>query len=103
MSKYKMQDVWKMHYGDSEEALDYAGRLMKISACGNPNSRLQPTFDHIRPLSDGGADVLGNIVICHRDTNWEKGDRFPHWKANERRFHAERVKGTRTDYIIIED
>lgn len=82
---------------------DYTGRLMKKSACGNPNSAYHPTLDHIRPLSAGGCDVLENIIICHRDTNEEKADHFPHWKANGAHYHARRVKGSRVEYEIIED
>jgi 5-methylcytosine-specific restriction endonuclease McrA len=74
---------------------------MKKSACGNPNSDYYPTIDHIRPLSLGGSDILGNIEICHRDTNVEKANSFPHWKVNGKGFRAERVKGTRTDYEIV--
>ena len=103
MSKFNTKDVWNMVYGSRDEAYDYAGRLMKKSACGNPNSRFHPTLDHIRPLSDGGSDVLDNIALCHRDTNEEKADNFPHWKTNGRRFHARRKKGSRTGYDIVED
>ena len=103
MSKFKTVEVWNKYYGSAEEALDYTGRLMKKSACGNPNSKYHPTLDHIRPLVLGGADVLENIEICHRDTNLEKGDHFPHWKANGKRYHAVRVKGSRVAYEIIED
>ena len=71
------------------------------SACGNPNSAYHPTLDHIRPVSAGGCDILGNIEICHRDTNEEKADRFPYWKANGNRFRAERIKGSRTNYKIV--
>ena len=101
MSKYRTIDVWNAVFGNKEEAYDYAGRLMKKSACGNPYSAYHPTLDHIRPLSIGGSDVLGNIEICHRDTNAEKADRFPHWRANGKRFRAERVRGNRTEYEII--
>jgi len=103
MSKYNTIDVWNKYYGNTEEVRDYAGRLMKKSACANPNSSYHPTLDHIRPLSKGGSDVLDNIEICHRDTNVEKGDKFPAWKANGRRFHAVRVRGSRVAYKIIED
>ena len=103
MSKYNALDVWNRVYGTRQEVYDYAGRLMKKSACGNPNSTFHPTLDHIRPLSEGGCDVLENIVICHRDTNREKADSFPHWKANGSRFHAERIKGSRVHYQIYED
>ena len=101
MSKYRNIDVWNEFYGRKESVYDYAGRLMKKSACGDPNSAYHPTLDHIRPLSAGGCDVLGNIEICHRDTNEEKADSFPHWKANGKRFRAERVKGSRSEYEIV--
>ena len=102
MSNHRVIDLWNERYGNEVEVLDYAGRLMKKSACGNPNSASEPTIDHIRPLSQGGADVKGNIEICHRDTNLEKGDSFPHWKTNGRCFRARRIKRTRTDYEIEE-
>ena len=68
MSKYKTIDVWNRVFGAKQEAYDYAGRLMKKSACGDPKNPYHPTLDHIRPLSAGGCDVLENIIICHRDT-----------------------------------
>ena len=83
MSKYKTIDVWNRVFGTKQEAYDYTGRL--------------------RPLSAGGCDVLENIIICHRDTNEEKADHFPHWKANGAHYHAHRVKGSRVEYEIIED
>ena len=49
------------------------------------------------------AGRLMNIVICHRDTNEEKADSFPYWKANGKRFHAHRVRGSRVEYEIVED
>lgn len=101
MSKYRTIDVWNEFYGMQENVYDYAGRLMKKSACGNPNSAYYPTIDHIRPLSDGGRDELGNIEICHRITNEEKANKFPHWRTNGKHFRAERVKGYRMHYKII--
>ena len=46
---------------------------MKKSACNNPSSKFHPTIDHIRPLSNG------------------------------KRFHAERVRGSRVEYEIYID
>ena len=100
MSKYNTIEVWNKVYGNKAEVYDYTGRLMKKSACGNPHSKYFPTLDHIRPLSKGGSDILENIIICHRDTNEEKGNSFPHWKANDNRYVASRVRGTRNQYII---
>ena len=100
MPKHTTKEVSNKLFGRVDEAYDYTGRLMKKSACGNPRSKFYPTIDHIRPLSLGGADVLENIIIVHRDTNEEKANCFPHWKANGKRFHAEKVKGTRFKYEI---
>lgn len=102
MSKYNTVEVWNKVYGSKAEVYDYAGRLMKKSACGNPKSKFFPTLDHIRPISKGGSDILENIIICHRDTNEEKANSFPHWKANGNRYLATRVRGTRNQYMIYE-
>ncbi len=103
MSKYTALELWNRVYGNQENVKDYTGRTMMKSACGNPSSSYHPTLDHIRPISKGGTDTLDNIVICHRDTNDEKADSFPHWKANGKRFHAIRVRGSRTAYKIVKD
>ena len=102
MAKYNTIELWNERYGNKEEVIDYSGRLMKKSACGNPNSKYHPTLDHIRPVSNGGKDVKENIVICHRITNEEKADKFPHWKANGKRFKAIRKKGNKNAYKIEE-
>ena len=51
MSKYKTIEVWNAVFGNKETVTDYAGRVMKKSACGNPNSSYHPTLDHIMPTS----------------------------------------------------
>lgn len=102
MSKYNTIEVWNKVFGNRTELEDYAGRLIKKSACGNPDSKFFPTIDHIRPLAKGGSDILENIIICHRDTNEEKDDLFPHWAANGTRYLAKRVRGTRNKYEIYE-
>ena len=102
MSKYSCAELWERTFGSKQQVYDYAGRLMKKAACGDPHSAYHPTIDHIRPLSQGGSDVPENIVICHRDTNAEKADRFPSWRTNGRVFHAERIRGKRTGYRIEE-
>lgn len=102
MSKYTTLEVWEMYYGKKEEVTDYAGRKILKSACNNRYSKYFPTLDHIRPLSKGGLDIIDNIVVCHRDTNEEKANSFPHWKANGSSFKAIRKKGRRGAYKIAE-
>lgn len=103
MSKYKVIDLWNERYGKCDEVRDYAGRLMKKSACGNQFSDYEPTIDHIRPIADGGKDVKENIVICHYKTNEEKADKFPHWKANGLCFNAKKNSNHQNSYSISKE
>lgn len=102
MSKYRVVDLWEQRFPGQNEAYDYAGCRMVKADIGNVSSRFCPTIDHIRPLSRGGKDCLGNIVICNRITNQEKGDFFPNWTANGKRFQAKRVRGTSDEYDIYQ-
>lgn len=102
MSNHNLIYLWEQLFPNCSEVIDYAGRKMLKSAIGNQNSRYCPTIDHIRPLSRGGKDVLGNIIICNRITNQEKVDKFSTWKANGQQFQARRVKGTSDEYDIYQ-
>ncbi|MDE6241238.1 MAG: HNH endonuclease [Anaeroplasmataceae bacterium] len=101
MSKYTTIEIWNEVYGNKEDVYDYAGRLMKKSACGNPDSKYHPTLDHIRPISKGGKDIKGNLKICHTLTNEEKDDDFPHWTANGKKFKAKKKDGESGSYIVV--
>ena len=43
---------------------------------GNPSVRAQfaPTFDHVVPRSQGGADELANFRLVHNGCNRSRGD-----------------------------
>lgn len=103
MSKYNIEDLWNERYTSKKEVIDYSGRLMKKESISQPNSKYQPTIDHIRPLSEGGEDYKGNIEICHVCTNAEKGDSWNHWETNGKKYLAKRVKGDKKAYKIFED
>ena len=103
MTKFTTLELWNERYGNKESVIDYAGREMKKSACGNPKSSFHPTLDHIRPIAQGGKDVKDNIEICHQTTNAEKADHFPHWKTNGKRFKAVKKKGVKDGYKIEQD
>lgn len=38
--------------------------------------------DHLKPVSLGGSDVLGNLQPLHWRNNRGKGDDYPHWKCS---------------------
>jgi hypothetical protein len=100
MSRHNLHKLWNELFGNREDVYDYSGRLMKKSAIGNHYSAYEPTLDHIRPLSKGGKDVLGNVIVCNRITNQEKADKFSTWSTNDKTFQAIRIKGDRSAYTI---
>jgi len=95
-----LKTLWRKFYKDEREAFDYSGRLMKLSDEGKDESEFCPTIEHIRPKSKGGDENEGNLLICSRITNLEKGDSFPTWNANGKTFQVKRVKGQRGVYEI---
>lgn len=102
MSNHNLLYLWEQFFPHCSEIKDYAGRKMLKSAIGDQSSKYCPTIDHIRPLSQGGKDIPGNIVICNRITNQEKADSFSTWKTNGQTFQAKRVKGTSDEYDIYQ-
>lgn len=93
--------VWNKTFGNRTEAYDYAGRKVKKSAYNSRDSQYGWNVDHIRPLSDGGKDVLCNAVACNIETNEEKSDTYPIWNANNQSWRAERIKNHRDCYKIV--
>jgi CRISPR/Cas system Type II protein with McrA/HNH and RuvC-like nuclease domain len=85
------KELWKHFFGEQTEVYDYSGRLMKFSDCQNEKSPFCPSVDHIRPVSLGGTDDLGNLIICSEITNREKSNSFPTWVANGKIFQARRI------------
>lgn len=63
MSKYRVIDVWNERFGNKEGVYDYAGRLMKKSACGSIRGSYVPTIDHIRPLSEGRSSYGDRKIL----------------------------------------
>lgn len=45
--------------------------------CGVELDKPSLTFDHVKPLSKGGLDVLSNIRPCCRTCNGKKGNKWP--------------------------
>lgn len=104
MSKFNVADLWDERIGANIlETKDIAGRIMKRSAIGNPNSKYEPTIDHVRPISNGGKDVKANIELVNRKTNMEKADNYTHWVANGQRFKVVKTKYVSFGYHSVTD
>ena len=49
----------------------------KCWVCGHELDTDNLTFDHVKPLSKGGLDILANIRPCCRSCNCRKGNTWP--------------------------
>lgn len=96
-------NLWNETYGTAESATDYTGRKIYRVAYGDDNSKYGWDIDHIRPRSKGGSNKKCNLEICHVTTNDEKGDSFPHWVANGKRFKAKRTSRKSNGCYNIEE
>lgn len=84
--------LWERDYGRDVRADDYAGRPMDKAAYGDRNSDYGWNIDHIYPESKGGKSVPNNLICCNIQTNDEKADRFPAFKANGQIFNIVRIQ-----------
>lgn len=70
--------VEQVPYTESEV---YALHGWRCYLCGDPldvnaTGTALPTFDHVIPISRGGADSLDNVRPCHQGCNSRKGRKF---------------------------
>ena len=74
--------LWNKRYGKATTVKDFTGREMAKGAYNDRNSAKGWNVDHILPQSKGGVTAEHNLAICNIQTNDEKADKFPSFKAN---------------------
>ena len=92
INKEMALSLWERDYGRDIRIDDYAGRPMDKAAYGDRNSVYGWNIDHIYPESKGGKSVPNNLICCNIQTNDEKADKFPAFKANGQIFNIVRVQ-----------
>ncbi|GAA5414379.1 HNH endonuclease domain-containing protein [Ureaplasma ceti] len=83
INREKAMDLWKERYGDKKEIKDFSGRTILKGSYGQTGSKYGWNIDHILPKAHGGTNKKGNLIICHIETNAEKGDSYPNFVAND--------------------
>ena len=58
---------------------DYAGAWMRYADYGNRNSQYGWEIDHLKPLAQGGEEVMTNYLPLQWQNNVRKGDNYPRW------------------------
>lgn len=100
--------LWNKRYGKATTVKDFTGREMAKGAYNDRNSAKGWNVDHILPQSKGGVTAEHNLAICNIQTNDEKADKFPSFKANGIVFDIVKVQNhyeyrTRKDTPKVEE
>lgn len=76
---------WNMRYSarkrgaSTDEIVDYATIYQRDKGichiCHNPAPKSRLHFDHVIPVSKGGAHTMGNIKVSHARCNLKKGSK----------------------------
>lgn len=82
--------LWTQQFGKKQKAIDFAGREIAKAAYNDRNSNYGWNVDHILPQSRGGKTADYNLICCHIQTNDEKADKFPCFKANTKEFEIQK-------------
>ena len=100
--------LWNKRYGKATTVKDFTGREMAKGAYNDRNSAKGWNVDNILPQSKGGVTAEHNLAICNIQTNDEKADKFPSFKANGIVFDIVKVQNhyeyrTRKDTPKVEE
>ena len=82
--------LWTQQFGKKQKAIDFAGREIAKAAYNDRNSNYGWNVDHILPQSRGGKTADYNLICYHIQTNDEKADKFPCFKANTEEFEIQK-------------
>lgn len=78
--------LWENAFGKAVEVADFAGRKINKSAYDQKSSKYGWEVAFILPKVNGGRDVQDNLLCIHVETANEKGDEFPCFVANDRKY-----------------
>ena len=84
--------LWVKSFGKETKVKDFTGRTIAKGAYNDRNSEFGWNVDHILPQSRGGKTADHNLVCCHILTNDEKGNKFPAFVANKKKFTIVKVE-----------
>ena len=100
MDRKGAMKIWQIGFGKAVETVDFAGRKINKSAYEQKFSKFGWTVVYKLPKSAGGTNDIGNFICVHLKTAEEKGDSYPYFTVNDKKYGIETDADGR--YIITE-
>ena len=90
LNKETAMRLWVKQFVKRKKAIDFTGREIAKTAYNNRGSKYGWNVDHIFPVSKGSKTADYNLICCHIQTNSEKANPFPYFRANEKIFEIQK-------------
>lgn len=99
MTRAEALKIWFHEYGDKDYANDIVGRKIKRDDYLVEN-QVGWVVTYMRPLAAGGTNDEGNTIILHHHTASEKGDSYPIFYVDSKKYEVKYDE--KEDFYFIE-
>ena len=86
LNRKNAMKAWEDQFGKTVQAIDFAGRKIQKGAYEQKTSDYGWTLTYVVPKAEGGKFIPENIICVHVKTAEEKGDAYPMFTANEKKY-----------------
>ena len=91
--------IWEDQFGKTVQTVDFAGRKIQKGAYDQKTSDFGWTLAYIIPKTAGGNANPENMICVHVKTAEEKGDDYPVFSANDKKYTVKEEGG---EYFVEE-
>lgn len=99
LNRKNAMKAWEDQFGKTVQAIDFAGRKIQKGAYEQKTSDYGWTLTYVVPKAEGGKFIPENIICVHVKTAEEKGDAYPMFTANEKKYGVKDEDGK----LVIEE
>ena len=96
LNRKNAMKAWEDQFGKIVQTADFAGRKIQKGAYEQKTSDYGWTLTYVVPKTEGGKFTPENIICVHVKTAEEKGDSYPMFTANEKKYGVKDEDGKLT-------
>ena len=97
LNRKNAMKAWEDQFGKIVQAVDFAGRKIQKGAYEQKTSDFGWMLTYLVPKNAGGSAKPENLLCVHVKTAEEKGDSYPAFFANEKKYNVKDEDGVRVE------